>query len=178
MRAFVRFVVPDGSHRELVHGDVIGRLPRAALALNEPTLSEAHAMVSLRGSLLKLLALRGRVTVRGRSLADQLLALARAQGSDAAASAPAAPCSVQVIYRRVLEDLMPLADARRIDIGVEGAQDAAVRVQEPELIALVEFSRSQYGAARTVRPWATAEPSRGGRKSVARAPNQALADFS
>jgi len=109
------------------------RSPLAALSLQAERL-EATALPAEARERLQMLR---RGIERGRSLVDQLLALARAQASDAAASAPAAPCSVQVIYRRVLEDLMPLADARRIDLGVEGAQDAAVRVQEPELIALV-----------------------------------------
>ncbi len=69
----MKFALPDGTQRELVHGDIVGRMPRAALSLNEPTLSEAHAMVSLRGSQMKLLALRGRLTVRGRSLAEVTL---------------------------------------------------------------------------------------------------------
>jgi len=54
---------------ELGHGDLIGRLESAALHLDDPRVSEAHAMVSLRGTALKLLALRGRFTVRGKPLA-------------------------------------------------------------------------------------------------------------
>ena len=45
--------------------------------------------------------------------------------------------SVQGIYRRVLEDLMPLAAAKRIDIGVEGQQDASVWVSEMDLTTMV-----------------------------------------
>jgi|GEM_PF-4421477 len=48
MRAFVRFLLPDGSARELSHGDVIGRLASAELPLDDERLSEAHAMVRLR----------------------------------------------------------------------------------------------------------------------------------
>ena len=70
MRPFARFVLGDGSLREVHHGDFIGRSPRAGLSLNEPTLSEAHALVSLRGSQLRLLALRGRMTVAGRAAND------------------------------------------------------------------------------------------------------------
>jgi two-component system OmpR family sensor kinase len=37
----------------------------------------------------------------------------------------------------VLEDLMPLAEARRIDIGVEGTQDAKVWAAELDMITVV-----------------------------------------
>lgn len=63
MRAFVRFRLPDGDIRELGPGDQIGRMWSAALSIPDPAVSEAHAMVSLRGSTLKLFALRGRFAV-------------------------------------------------------------------------------------------------------------------
>lgn len=66
---------------------------------------------------------------------DQLLTLAKAQ---AAPDRPKATMSIQHTYRRVLEDLMPLAEAKKIDIGVEGRQDAWVCVNEPDLMALVQ----------------------------------------
>jgi two-component system OmpR family sensor kinase len=72
---------------------------------------------------------------RGRSLLDQLLTLAKAQS---ATELPKSPVSVQGIYRRVLEDLIPLAEAKRIDIGVEGSQDAQVLVSELDMIAVVK----------------------------------------
>lgn len=69
MRPSARFLLPDGRAVELGHGDLIGRLESAALHLDDPRISEAHAMVSLRGTALKLLALRGRFTVSGKLLA-------------------------------------------------------------------------------------------------------------
>lgn len=72
---------------------------------------------------------------RDRSLLDQLLTLARVRS---AADLPQSPVSVQRIYRRVLEDLMPLAGAKHIDIGVEGTEDAKVRVSEFDMIAVVK----------------------------------------
>ena len=60
MRAFVRFRLPEGNSVELGHGDLIGRLWSAALPIADARISEADAMVSLRGQELKLLALRGR----------------------------------------------------------------------------------------------------------------------
>ena len=58
-RATVRFRLPDGTVRELGPGDLIGRLSSAALVVDDASVSEAHAMVSLRGGELRLLALRG-----------------------------------------------------------------------------------------------------------------------
>ncbi len=66
MRGFVRLRLPDGSSVELGHGDLIGRLRSAALPIADGRISEAHAMVSLRGQELKLLSLRGRFAVDGK----------------------------------------------------------------------------------------------------------------
>lgn len=63
MHPTVRFVLPDGDTRELHPGDLIGRLASAALHLDDERVSEAHALVSLRGRSLQLLGLRGRFVV-------------------------------------------------------------------------------------------------------------------
>jgi len=62
----VRVRLADGREHSLLPGDVIGRMPRAALRIEDPRISDAHALVSLRGAELKLLALRGRMSVDGR----------------------------------------------------------------------------------------------------------------
>lgn len=72
---------------------------------------------------------------RGRNLLDQLLKLAKAQS---VAESATSPVSLQGVFRRVLEDLMPLAEAKRIDIGSEGEQDAQVWAGELDMIALVK----------------------------------------
>ena len=46
-------------------GDLIGRSSQATLCLDDPRISEAHGLISLRGRELMLLALRGRFRVRG-----------------------------------------------------------------------------------------------------------------
>ncbi len=74
MRAFVRFELPDGSHCELGHGDLVGRLWSAALQLDDARISEAHAMLSLRGETFRLLALRGRFAVAGKPSTSLILA--------------------------------------------------------------------------------------------------------
>jgi hypothetical protein len=52
---------------------MIGRLWTAALQINDGRVSEAHALVSLRGRDLKLLALRGRFGLQGKPLSEVTL---------------------------------------------------------------------------------------------------------
>ena len=73
--------------------------------------------------------------LRGRALLDQMLALARAQSSEITSNTTV---SVQQVYRHVLEDLMPLAEAKGIDIGVVSDADAHVTISEVDLITLVK----------------------------------------
>ncbi len=63
----------DGRVVELKPGDVLGRMRTAALRFNDPRVSEAHALVSLRSSQLRLLALRGRFTVDDRPTSEAVL---------------------------------------------------------------------------------------------------------
>jgi two-component system OmpR family sensor kinase len=73
---------------------------------------------------------------RSKKLIDQLLALARVQST----LPPDGPqqVSVQQVFRRALEDLMPLAEAKQIDIGLDTAQDAQLTASELDLITLVK----------------------------------------
>ena len=107
------------------------RSPFTALSLQAERLAHAD-MSDLAHERLKTLR---RGIDRGRSLLDQLLTLAKAQ---AALDRPKSLVSVQHIYRRVLEDLMPLAEDKQIDIGVEGLQDAELWVNELDMIAVVK----------------------------------------
>jgi hypothetical protein len=59
-----------GGAIELGHGALIGRLASAALQIDDLRVSEAHAMVSLRGGALRLLALRRRFEVLGKTTGD------------------------------------------------------------------------------------------------------------
>ena len=107
------------------------RSPLTAISLQAQRLAEAELSDLARE---RLVTLHGGIE-RGRKLLDQLLILAKVQTTiDLSKSR----VSVQEIYRRVLEDLMPLADARHIDIGVEGEQDAQVLVSELDMIAMVK----------------------------------------
>jgi two-component system OmpR family sensor kinase len=106
------------------------RSPLTAMSLQAERLAEAEMSDLARERLATL----QRGIGRGRNLLDQLLTLAKVQASP---DLPSLPLSVQGIYRRVLEDLIPLAESRRIDIGVEDAQDALVMVSELDMITLV-----------------------------------------
>ena len=107
------------------------RSPLTAMSLQAERLAEAEMSSVARE---RLTVLRQGIE-RGRSLLDQLLTLAKAQS---ATDLPKSPVSVQSIYRRVLEDLMPLAEAKHIDIGVEGALDAEVWASELDMIDVVK----------------------------------------
>lgn len=74
MRAYVRLRLPDGTLAHLGPGDMLGRTWSAALRLDDPQVSEAHAFVSLRGGALLLLSLRRRFLVDGRAVAEVELA--------------------------------------------------------------------------------------------------------
>jgi two-component system OmpR family sensor kinase len=107
------------------------RSPLTALSLQAERLADAE----MSGLARERLTVLRQGIERGRSLLDQLLTLAKAQS---AADSPKSPISVQAIYRRVLEDLMPLAEAKQIDIGVEGTQDAEILASELDMVAVVK----------------------------------------
>ena len=107
------------------------RSPLTAMSLQAERLAEAKMSDVARQRLATL----QRGIARGRTLLDQLLTLAKAQATP---DPPQSPVSVQSVYRRVLEDLMPLAESKHIDIGVEGTQDAQVLVSELDLVAMVK----------------------------------------
>jgi len=73
MSAYVLFRLPDGGFAKAPPGSVIGRLSSATVRIDDPRVSEAHALVSLRGSNLKLLTLRGSLRINGVKQSDVLL---------------------------------------------------------------------------------------------------------
>jgi two-component system, OmpR family, sensor kinase len=107
------------------------RSPLTALLLQAERLADTDMSDQARARLRVL----HQGIERGRNLLNQLLVLARAQSVP---QAPSGPISVLQIYRRVLEDLMPLAEAKRIDIGVVEGKDAYVLVSELDLIAVIK----------------------------------------
>ncbi|CAI8794776.1 ATP-binding protein [Pseudomonas sp. fls2-241-R2A-110] len=106
------------------------RSPMTALSLQAERLSAIEMSAAAHQRLLPLT----QGIERSRKLIDQLLALASAQSS---AERSQASVSVHDIYRRVLEDLLPLAERRHIDIGVESFEDVQVVGNEMDLLILV-----------------------------------------
>ncbi len=107
------------------------RTPMTALSLQADRLAQSEMSGPGRE---RLMTLRQGIE-RGRKLLDQLLTLTRAQ---ATLDRPGSMVSVQHIYRRVLEDIMPLAEDKHIDIGVEGMEDAQLWVNELDMITVVK----------------------------------------
>jgi hypothetical protein len=100
-RVFATFRLPDGTTRSLGPGDIIGRLWSAAMQLDDPRVSEGHAMLSLRSGDLWLLALRRRLGVDGRSVAEVRLVpelrIALAQGLEIVVESVELPASALAI---------------------------------------------------------------------------------
>lgn len=108
------------------------RSPLTAMSLQAERLAEAP-MSTVAHERLRALRLG---IERGRNLLEQLLSLARVQATQA--DKPATQVSVLGVYRHVLEDLLPLAEARQIDIGVESERDARLAVNEIELFTMIK----------------------------------------
>lgn len=108
------------------------RSPLTALSLQAERLADAD----LPGPASERLQVLRQGIERSRGLLDQLLTFAKAQ--QPAAGLPVTPLAVHEAFCRVLEDLMPLAEAKHIDIGVEGATDVRVCINELDLITLVK----------------------------------------
>lgn len=107
------------------------RSPLTALSLQAERLEAAPMSDE---AYQRLITLRQGID-RGRNLLEQLLGLARAQS---ATNELAQAVSLQKIYRHVLEDLIPQAEAKNIDIGIEGKEDAQVRVSELDMMTLIK----------------------------------------
>lgn len=106
------------------------RSPLTALSLQSERLGAAEMSAPARE---RLGALQGGL-MRSRQLLDQLLALARARETG---QGQAGLVSLRRICHQVIEDLMPLAQAKHIDIGIDGEADASVTAHEIDLKSLV-----------------------------------------
>ena len=107
------------------------RTPLTAMSLQAERLGAADMPGEARMRLNTLSA----GLQRTRVLLDQLLALARAQepGPD-----QAGPVSLQQVIREALEDLVPIAEEKGIDLGVIGDVDGTVRARPVDLNILVK----------------------------------------
>lgn len=73
MSAFVRFRLADGAEVEVGEGGLVGRATTAQLRVQGSGISEAHALVSLRGRELRIHALRGKVVINDVPVAEATL---------------------------------------------------------------------------------------------------------
>jgi len=106
------------------------RSPLTALSLQTQNL--AMQEMSLQAQLK--LADFARGIQRANELVDQLLSMARAQLSGPARTGTT---SVQQVVRQVFEELMPLADYRGIELGLELPADVTVSASSADLITVV-----------------------------------------
>ncbi|CAJ0866147.1 Adaptive-response sensory-kinase SasA [Ralstonia sp. LMG 32965] len=120
----------DAQHRFVADAAHELRTPLSALSLQAERLGQAAMSPDAQQ---RLGTLRQGIE-RSRGLLEQLLALARAQE---ATGVPTGTVSVQRVFRSVLEDLMPLADARQLDMGVTTETDARVHANELDLFVVV-----------------------------------------
>ena len=106
------------------------RTPLTALHLQVQALRDATPGVERDDAVQRLQAGVERAT----RLVEQLLALAREERGGAHQREPVAICS---LVREVIEDLLPLADARDVDLGVTRADPAIVDGNRDALGVLV-----------------------------------------
>jgi two-component system OmpR family sensor kinase len=107
------------------------RSPLTALSLQAERLAGTEMPTSAQSQVDTL---RQGIT-RSRALLNQLLALARSQ---VAITAPESAVSVQQVYRRVLEDLMPMAEQKNIDIGITSNAELNLLISEGDLTCIVK----------------------------------------
>lgn len=108
------------------------RSPMTALSLQAERLAGNTLPEPAAGQLATLLqGIR-----RNRNLLEQLLSLSRAQAPEA--QRPQARISSQALFRSVIEDLHPLAEAKQQDLGVASPADPIFHANEADLYTLVK----------------------------------------
>lgn len=109
------------------------RSPMTALSLQAQRLAGADMSPSAHERLHSL----QQGIERNRRLLDQLLTMARAQEMQEASASPTQAVELNDVFRQVLEDLMPLAEARHIDLGlVEGSEGQGLHLHVQAVDAL------------------------------------------
>jgi hypothetical protein len=128
---------PDAEPVRLHPGGIVGRLAAAALRLEDPRVSEAHALLSLRGRALKLLALRGALGVRGRWLGE--VELREGQRVSLA----------EGLALEVLEVVLPVSV-----LALEAPDGVRVELDRPEMSLSLGPLRAEAGAQPDAVAWA------------------------
>ena len=108
------------------------RTPLTALSLQAEALEVANLSADDRRQ--RLASLRQGMQ-RTRQLLDQLLTLARVQDVELM---PTAAVAIMPVLQHLLEDLMPLALAHNIDLGVVDAVDAVINAQQIDVHILLK----------------------------------------
>ena len=129
------------------------RSPLAALSLQAERL---HAAPMSPEATERLETLQAGIR-RSRHLLEQLLLLARAQNArwvqgQAAATAASAPAVVAVlpVMRRVLEDLLPLADQKGLNLGISAAPGVTHDAEVDERIRVAADEMALYSLLRNL----------------------------
>lgn len=106
------------------------RSPLTALSLQTERLDQAEMSDEAR---LRLKVVQQGIE-RGRSLLNQLLSLSKAQSEEMQA---VSAVSVKAVFRQVLEELIPQANAKNIDVGVLEGPDVTAWISELDLTAVI-----------------------------------------
>lgn len=129
------------------------RSPLAALSLQAERL---HAAPMSSEATERLETLQAGIR-RSRHLLEQLLLLARAQNArwvqgQAAATVASAPAAVAVlpVMRRVLEDLLPLADQKGLNLGISAAPGVTHDAEADERIRVAADEMALYTLLRNL----------------------------
>lgn len=113
------------------------RSPLTAMSLQAERLAAAEMPDEARA---RLGTLRQGIE-RNRHLLEQLLSMARAQADASTLAQDGAamqrPVALATLFRHVLEDLMPQAEARQVDLGVDGAAQVQVAVDRHDLLIVL-----------------------------------------
>lgn len=107
------------------------RSPMTAMSLQAERLGATDMPGEARVRLGALIA----GLLRTRVLLEQLLTLARTQETG---NGESGPVSLELAIREVLEDLVPLAEAKNIDLGVTGEVDVKVRAHLVDVKILIK----------------------------------------
>ena len=114
---------------------------------------EGVSTEELKRSLVQI----GRASMRATHTVNQLLSLARAEG--AGSSVPRAPCDLAQLAIEVVQDLLPLAMERHVDLGYEGADPGAYGVWlHGNATLLQELVRNLLTNAINYSPSSAAQP--------------------
>ena len=108
------------------------RSPMTALSLQAERLAANSLPEPAAGQLASLL----QGIHRNRRLLEQLLSLSRAQAPEA--QRPQERLSSQDLFRSVIEDLLPLAEAKEQDFGVSSPANPVFHANEADLYTLVK----------------------------------------